>query len=487
MSKWEEHDMMSKVISLLLDVLTLDPEVQPRERMSSQVIHEYAALYRDGQRLAPIRVFQDGIDYWLADGFHRVAAAREAGLTEIDGEVAPGTKRDAILFSCGANKHGLGRTPQDKHRQVTRLLEDPEWRQWSNVEIAKHCGVAQSFVRKVRRSLCSEQSDDGQRRYRTKHGTIATMDTHRIGRMTPAPATADPIPPEEPRMEGDAPKASPVAPVPAAIDAHEPRERDADATETWAHPGEPMEVVIPAIPLASAPAAGAPPRLTAPRPHEAAGRVLILMDELGATLRNMADDGAEATAGPAWNVKLQQRYLRTAPELIEALLALTRWVEHHGPAQERSFDAEERDPRNADSDRRPPGGLTHVGKPPTPRGAPPASMRIENDPKEREESAATLQTGDAVSGITSDSEQAGGSSADEAGPEGLSQARRRAAQERAGFLAAKGLLPEEIAATLNTEGVPTATGRGRWNKGAILGLLRASRSTRQDHSKRQAS
>src|SRR6266403_1007511 len=76
--------------SLPLAALILDADVQPRETMSSGLIHEYATLYREGHALPPIKVFHDGRDNWVADGFHRVSAVREAGLSEIHAEVAPG-------------------------------------------------------------------------------------------------------------------------------------------------------------------------------------------------------------------------------------------------------------------------------------------------------------------------------------------------------------------------------------------------------------
>jgi hypothetical protein len=144
---------MSQLQRLPIEVLILDADVQPRETMSSAVIKDYAALYRDGHELAPIVVFRDGQDHWVADGFHRTTGAREAGLTEINAEVHEGTKRDAILYSCGANKHGKARTNDDKRRAVMRLLEDREWGGWSNYEIAKHSGVSDEFVRKLRKTI----------------------------------------------------------------------------------------------------------------------------------------------------------------------------------------------------------------------------------------------------------------------------------------------------------------------------------------------
>ena len=59
----------------------------------------------------PVIVFREGDDYWLADGFHRVAARRQAGIRHIEAEIREGTKRDAVLYAAGANAHhGLRRT-----------------------------------------------------------------------------------------------------------------------------------------------------------------------------------------------------------------------------------------------------------------------------------------------------------------------------------------------------------------------------------------
>ncbi len=123
---------------------------------------------------------------------HRHAAAVMAAIEEIDVAVQPGGLRDAILFAVGANAtHGLRRTNSDKRRAVTRLLEDEEWRVWSNVEIAKRCGVSDEFVRRVRSSLPTVGSEPEPRTFTTRHGTVARMDTARIGRApTPAPAVS---------------------------------------------------------------------------------------------------------------------------------------------------------------------------------------------------------------------------------------------------------------------------------------------------------
>lgn len=154
---------------------------QSRVQLSEQAVADYAEAMANDEALPPIVVFHDGSDYWLADGFHRVMAATRAGVQWIAADIRKGTKRDAILYSVGANAaHGLPRTNADKRRAVTMLLEDEEWSQWSDREIAQRCAVHHSFVSRLRSSLSPNDSDT--KTYTTRHGTTATMNTSNIGK-----------------------------------------------------------------------------------------------------------------------------------------------------------------------------------------------------------------------------------------------------------------------------------------------------------------
>ncbi len=64
------------------------------------------------------------------------------------------------------------------------LLEDSEWSQWSDREIARQCKVSQPAVSKYRKILTDNViSDNGSTRtYRTKHGTHAKIATGNIGK-----------------------------------------------------------------------------------------------------------------------------------------------------------------------------------------------------------------------------------------------------------------------------------------------------------------
>ena len=134
-----------------------DGGAQMRVEMRAETVHDYADDMLDGATFPPIIVFYDGTDYWLADGFHRVEAARKIGRETIDAEIREGSPRDAILYGIGSNaSHGLRRTQADKRRAVERLLKDPEWARWSDRKIAEVAKVDHKTVGKIRRDLSGE-------------------------------------------------------------------------------------------------------------------------------------------------------------------------------------------------------------------------------------------------------------------------------------------------------------------------------------------
>lgn len=180
--------MSSVVENLRLAQIRTDGGTQPRMSLNEATVADYQEALIEGAKMPPVTVFHDGVDYWLADGFHRFFAHKNIGALDIQAEVRQGTKRDAILHSVGANaSHGLRRTNEDKRKAVTTLLEDAEWGKWSDNQIAKACGVSHPFVGQIRRSLETITSEP--RTYTTKHGTEAVMNTTNIGKkkkVTPA-------------------------------------------------------------------------------------------------------------------------------------------------------------------------------------------------------------------------------------------------------------------------------------------------------------
>lgn len=171
--------MTSSKISI--SEIRINGGTQSRASIDRQVVGDYADAMTGGASFPPVVVYFDGADYWLADGFHRYEAYARAKIDTVPADVRQGTQRDAILFSVGANaSHGLRRTNDDKRRAVQTLLNDSEWGQWSNREIAKACGVSEYLVRDTR-PHCDKIAVSEKRTYTTKHGTQAEMNTANIG------------------------------------------------------------------------------------------------------------------------------------------------------------------------------------------------------------------------------------------------------------------------------------------------------------------
>ncbi len=169
---------------LALDEIRRDGGTQPRAAIDLKHVKLLEEQMEDGKELEPITVFYDGESHWLADGYHRWHAHRNQGKEAITCFIHQGDRRDAILYSVGANadhKPALPRSREDKRRAVMTLLHDPEWSKWSDREIAQHCKVHHNTVGKIRADLTGDLSSEP-RIYITKHGTVAQMNTANIGK-----------------------------------------------------------------------------------------------------------------------------------------------------------------------------------------------------------------------------------------------------------------------------------------------------------------
>jgi len=174
---------VSEIRLLELVKIRRDGGTQCRLSLDEDVVREFADLMTDGVTFPPVRVWYDGSDYWLSDGFHRVAAAEGAGYAEVSVEVMDGTLADAKWDSCGANSgHGLRRTKADLLVAIRHALMHPKSAALSNVAIAKHLGLPEPTLRRWRRRLCSDQ-ETGCRTV-SRNGTTFRMKVTEIGKVS---------------------------------------------------------------------------------------------------------------------------------------------------------------------------------------------------------------------------------------------------------------------------------------------------------------
>lgn len=187
-----------------LNILTirLDGGTQPRLHLDQELVKEYAEKMKEGVEFPPIVVFNDGSDIWLADGFNRYHATKANGSTTIECEVRTGTLREAQLYAWGANnQHGKPLSNDDKRHIIITMLNDEEWKEWSNNKIAEVLHISSMTVARVRIMLQDEAKKNGkeptERKYQDRYGNEVTMKTDNIGkkpRKTTKPdvTTADP-------------------------------------------------------------------------------------------------------------------------------------------------------------------------------------------------------------------------------------------------------------------------------------------------------
>jgi len=158
--------------------LTRDPELQCRAKgTNAATVAEYAEALRAGAAFPAIVCYRDSKGaLLLADGWHRVEAAEQAGLLELPADIREGSRKDALLFSAASNaSHGLRRTNLDKRRAVELVLAACP--KWSDRRIAEACGVSHPFVAAVRREAVVTVTTDEPEECET---TATELDTDKV-------------------------------------------------------------------------------------------------------------------------------------------------------------------------------------------------------------------------------------------------------------------------------------------------------------------
>jgi ParB-like chromosome segregation protein Spo0J len=184
---------MNKVMNI--GALVLDAKLQSRTEIDETTVSDYADNIKTGDEFPPVLVYFDGISYYLTDGYHRYHAHKRAEKVSILCTIVNGTFRDAVLHATGVNaKHGMRRTHADKRKAVMTLLDDFEWSDWSNAEIARQCGVSPTFVANLR-----DSGGPSEVKYKTAGGNVATK-TKAPGRVAKEPT------PKEPALKESAPE-----------------------------------------------------------------------------------------------------------------------------------------------------------------------------------------------------------------------------------------------------------------------------------------
>ncbi|TVM36580.1 ParB N-terminal domain-containing protein [Oceanidesulfovibrio marinus] len=156
MSKARQAD----TVWLNLDEILVEDRFQIRAKMSGEAIQRYACAYRNEQDMPPVKVakvVQDGATaphvLVLVDGFHRFAALRQIGATEVEALVVDASWQDAHWLAAQANlAHGIPLKSKELRKAFRMYIKARKHREGQNGfvksyrEIAAELGGLRSHV-----------------------------------------------------------------------------------------------------------------------------------------------------------------------------------------------------------------------------------------------------------------------------------------------------------------------------------------------------
>lgn len=163
-------------------------KVKVRDQLNKLAVQDYADLYSSSgaDALPPLDIFQEkGCKRWIvADGRHRLAAAKKAGLDSVPCKVHEGDDIAALDFAIGCNvRHGVRRSDTDLGFILRSVFNSTELRDKYRTDeaLSDKVGVSTKTVQRHRARWRDE--DGGDRGAKAK-------DAKRAARFTPKPSIA---------------------------------------------------------------------------------------------------------------------------------------------------------------------------------------------------------------------------------------------------------------------------------------------------------
>lgn len=135
--------------TIRLSSIERDTSIQCRASIDTGVVNEYADAIIEGAKFPPVILFGTKEKCWIGDGWHRVMAADQVCMEDIEADLQKGGRKEALECALGANAaHGHRRTNADKRRCVEIALR--EFPKASSRRIAELCGVGHTLVDQCR-------------------------------------------------------------------------------------------------------------------------------------------------------------------------------------------------------------------------------------------------------------------------------------------------------------------------------------------------
>jgi hypothetical protein len=101
--------------------LLADAPIEPEAHLDAARVERYARML---DALPPVVVFDTPEGLLLADGYHRVAAARLLGSETVEAEVRSGSRHDALQYAAAVGAAQRGLSPEAATSYIERHAKE---------------------------------------------------------------------------------------------------------------------------------------------------------------------------------------------------------------------------------------------------------------------------------------------------------------------------------------------------------------------------
>ena len=106
---------------LRIDDLLADAPIESEAHLDAARVESYAQML---EALPPVVVFDTPEGMLLADGYHRVAAARHRGWETVEAEVRRGSRHDALRYAATVGAAQRGISPEEAAAYIERHAQE---------------------------------------------------------------------------------------------------------------------------------------------------------------------------------------------------------------------------------------------------------------------------------------------------------------------------------------------------------------------------
>lgn len=175
------------------------PDLMMRDGLDKTLVAQYKETIESILQVSPIKVYAVGDDFILVDGFHRLAATRQAGLDMVNAQIFTGSFQDAHAAACIANlQHGKPLTRSERKRAICQYVKLNVG--LSNRLISEAVGVSDVTIMRYRKEMESSGEIELQesRAGKDKKRRIVSPVTQKLQTATIVAVGSEPPLPEPP-------------------------------------------------------------------------------------------------------------------------------------------------------------------------------------------------------------------------------------------------------------------------------------------------